>query len=924
MAAIIIMATHGSIASLTKYKYEALADVRDTVPLRKPGAAAGDTVLPRKDSSFLSSLDSLGMDSKRLPDTSLLPKSDTFSLKLSKDSLDAPVTYEAEDSVVGLMDTKIITLYNKAKVDYQDISLSAPIIALNQDSKVVKASGAKDTSGAFKQAEMKMGDQTMVNDSMSYNFQTKKGLSNNVITQQGEMFIHTQIAKRMDENVMYGKGTYFTTCNLDEPHFGFRARRSKIVNKKLAVTGLVWPEFDSVPMPIALPFGFFPLSQGRKSGLLAPSFETNDVQGVGLSGLGYYYVISDYFDVQLTGNIYSLGSWSANVLPKYMKRYKYNGAVNFGLQHTQRGFKGDPDFYSSNTYTFNWNHSQDTRSRPGTSFSANVNMSSTKYNEEVPNNNTLNYQNTMGSSITYAKTWQDKPFNLSVSANHSQANVSRTMTVSFPNVSFNMNTIYPLEKKKSVGAKKWYEQLGIGYQGSFRNSVTFYDTVKAKQVYGKSMLEHLLDTTQWGAQHSIPITLALPPVLGGAVVISPSVSYAQEWVDRVTSRHWEKGVKRWDGTYTDSLMASIDKQMTIKQNASFGVGVSTALYGTFGKSSGTQVRHVARPNVSFSYSPDLNKKFWQAAQVDSAGTIRMFNKLDGFYGNGSLGVTSKNFGGISFGIDNNLEMKKLNRAKRDTSDSDSDSVDDKDKYKKVKLIEGFGFSSSYNLAADSFKLSDFNLYIRTKLFDKIDINASGIFTPYQLNQYGNKMRNFAYEKGKLGSLTSGTISASASFQSKPKDEAKEKARKEQINQALNDPALQAQQMELLEYMRSNPSEFVDFNTPWTLNVSYSLNFSRGYNSSLGRSAFNISSGAMLSGSFNLTPKWNVSGNTAFDFKTKEIQTLAFSLSRDLHCWQMAINVTPIGRYRMFSFTINPKSSLLQDLKINRTRSFFSN
>ena len=919
----------------------AFAGKNDFFPAEKQLSGLRDTLPPANMDTTL-----LPDSASAVIDTSQKPAIDTFSLKLSKDTLDAPVEYEAEDSVVGLVDQKLIILYGKAKTRYGDVELTAPVIELDQEKNIVRAHAGRDSTGAVDEyVKMKQGEsEFQSSDMMEYNFKTMQGITRGTITQQGEMFVHAEIAKKVDERTMYAKGMFFTTCNLDEPHFGFRGQRAKIINQKLAVTGSIRPEFDSVPVPIYLPFGFFPLYQGRRGGVLSPSFETNDQMGLGLSGLGYYIAVSDYWDVELRGNIYSYGSWSAQAMPKYIKKYKYQGGASIGFQQTRRNFKGDPDFFKTNTYQFNWSHGVDPRSRPGTSFNANVNASSTKYNENVPNSNLINYQNALGSSITYSKTWQDKPYNLSVSANHNQVNVSRITTISFPNVTFNMNTLYPLERKEAVGSKKWYEQLGIGYQGSFRNQVAFYDTANYRQTRGISIWRHLLDTTSWGASHSVPITLSLPPILGGAVMVSPSVSYSVDMVDR----RYRFTYEQIDGR--DTNYAYRDGKFGMRHRASAGIGLNTALYGKFRMKGGGQLRHVARPTLGFSYTPDLSKNEWDRVQVDSLGTTVWYNRLDPspYLNRGMSQFVARRFGGVTFSFDNNLEMKTRVKKKKKNTDENLDSTSftagsadstnlagepaaptiktDETEFKKTRLIEGFGFNTSYNLFADSMKLSPFMMYFRTNLFEKININVGGTLVPYLLNSSGMATRNYAWQGDRfsIGKLTNANISVSTSFQSKPKDPEKEKRRQEAINQNLNDPMLQADQQRLLEYMRTNPAEFVDFNTPWSVNLSFSLNYNRGALDKVrGKWQNNITSSTNFGGSFNLSPKWNFSVNGFYDLSARAIQTFSMAISRDLHCWQMAINVAPVGRFRYFNFTISPKSGMLQDLKINRNRSFFS-
>lgn len=827
------------------------------------------------------------------------PKIDTFSLKLSKDSLEGPVHYYADDSAVVKINSKKILLYGKTKTDYEDVSLTAPQVEIDQQTQLMTAFNKRDSAGMVtEEAKFEQGEQSFTSDTIVYNFKTQKGLTQNTITQSGEMFIHMRKAKKIDNAVTYGLKGEFTTCNLDHPHFAFVASKMKIVNKKLAISGPVHPEFEGVPVPIYLPFGFFPLSQGRHSGLLPPQFATNEQFGLGLEGLGYYHVVNDHWDLKTYGNIYSYGGWSGNINPTYRKRYKYSGSLNFGLQHTKRNFKGDPDFYSNNSYTLYWSHAADTRARPGTSFSASVNASSTTYNENVANNANLNFQNQLGSSITYSKTWVDKPYNLTVSANHSQNNRTRVVNLSLPDIGFTVSTLYPFQKKESVGSKKWYEQLGIAYNGSFRNQISFYDTA--------FKLRNLVDTLQWGAQHSIPITLSLPPILGGAIVVSPSVSYSQVWIAQKFRRAWNATEKKVDTTIT--------KGFFVDQQTSFGISFNTALFGTynFGKKSNIiAVRHVVRPSFSINYKPDLSKQFYYTTQIDTTGYKARFSELQGGlysgYGEGRSG-------GISFTLDNNLEMKY--RSKKDTGAA---------AIKKLRLVDGYGFSTSYNFLADSMKLSNFQFYFRSNLFNKININANMVMDPYKVDDHGRDRNEYAWQGGKFnpGRISSGSVSFSTSFQSKPRDDKKAQDKKDDIDQNLNDPILMAEKQRLLDYMAQNPAEFVDFNIPWSFSLSYSLNFYEQFKADYSGFDKIFRSNANFNGSFSLTPKWNFSVNGYYDLTTQKLQTFSMAISREMHCWQMSINVSPVGLYRFFNFTISPKSGILRDLRINRTRSFYT-
>lgn len=837
-------------------------------------------------------------DTTRLPGTDssgTVTKIDTFSIRYSKDSLDAPLKYEAADSAVILIKDKKVLLYGKTKTEYKDITLTAPKVELDQATQIVTAVNATDSTGVVtSQAHFKSGTNEFTSDTIRYNFKTQVGLTKNTTTQEGEIFVNGEQAKKVNENTTFIKRARFTTCNLDEPHFAFLTPKMKVINGKLAVSGPAHPEFEGVPVPLWLPFGFYPLSKGRHSGLLPPRFSANEQFGLGLEGLGYYKVLSEFWDVKVYGNVYSYGGWSINLNPTYRKRYRYSGAFNLSLLATKFNFKGDPDFLKNKSFSVTWAHSVDGKARPGTSFSANVNAGSTRYNQLVTNNTRQNFQNQLSSSISYSKNWVGKPYNLTLSANHNQNNSTRLVNVSLPDAGFSVSTLYPFQGKNSVG-NKWYQKLGVAYNGTFRNQFSFYDTA--------FRLKDLIDTFQWGAQHNFPVTLALPPIAGGAVIVSPGVSYSQVWIAQKMRRKWDPARQKSDTTITKGFFT--DHQLT------FSLGFNTAIFGTyqFKKSSRILgIRHVIRPSVSFNYKPDLSKQHYYTDTV-SRGFAYRFSEFSGAlypgYGEGRTG-------GISFQLDNNLEMKV--RPKKDTA---------ADAKKIIKLIDGFGFSSGYNFLRDSLKLDLFNIYLRTTLFEKISITANTVLDPYQTNQNGVDIDKYAWEGGKfkLGRLTYGSISVSTNFKSKPKDAKKEELRKKQQELAMQDPNLAADQQQLLAYKDQNPSEFVDFNIPWQLNVGLSISFVNRLKADLTGFEKDFTSNANFSGSFNLTPKWNFSVSGYYDFDGKNLQMFQMGISRDMHCWQLSIDVTPVGLYKFFSFSISPKASVLQDLRINRTRSF---
>ncbi len=849
-------------------------------------------------------------DTTKLPgsDTSLFKnKVDTFNLKLSKDSLEAPLKYEAQDSAVILIADKKIFLYGKTKTEYKDIILTAPKVEVDQQTQIVTAVNFKDSTGEIKEtAHFKSGETEFTSDTIKYNFKTQVGLTKNTYIDQDEILINGKIVKKVNANTTFIKGARFSTCKLDEPHFAFVTPQMKVINQKLAVSGPAHPEFEGVPIPIYLPFGFYPLKQGRHSGLLRPEFMTDEVRGLGLQGLGFYKVLGEHWDAQVTGDIFSYGEWAIAGRTTYRKRYKYTGGFSLSYRSSKLNFKNDPDFSKNKIIGVTWNHSMDSKARPGVTFGASVNASSTKLNRLIPGNPYVNYNNTQGSTISFAKIWKDKPFNLSVNASHSQNNNLHLITINTPDVTFNVNTLYPFQRKNGSGSAKWYEKLGIGYGGSFRNTVSFYDTVQYGKNGRKSFLQHIKDTAQWTAEHSIPISISLPPILGGNVIVSPGVNYSQSWAQRKTNYVWNPTLKK-----VDTITA---KGIFIDQRAGASLSFNTAIYGTKYFKNAKQLlalRHVIRPQVGLGYTPDLNKGHIKSTQIDTTGRKIYYNEVTGGVLYNSTGGKS---GSLNFGVDNSLEMKW--RSKKDTGEA---------AIKRIKLIDGFGFNGSYDFMKKTNKLSDIGMYLRTTLFEKISINASTTLNPYLTDSRGFDSVKYAWEGGKFkpGRLTSGSVSISTNFQSKPKDEKKDAERKKEVKERLNDPLLMADQQRLMEYMQQNSSEFVDFNIQWQASLSYSLSFYSRLKPDFSGFVNDFNSGLTFNGSFNLSPKWKLSGNGSYDFSTHKIQYLALSINREMHCWQLSINVVPVGYTRSFNFSISPKSSLLQDLKINRSRYFTS-
>lgn len=875
--------------------------LKDTVP--RVNTLSNDTV-PHKIVIVTDSISRKKIDSLSKKDTTIKEPADTIHFKLAKNALEAPVEYTAEDSMVIDVPGKTVTLYGKkVTTNYKDNNLTGPIISFDEASGDIIASIKRDSTGkviAF--PTFKQSDFTSQSDSIRFNMKSGKGLTKSTYTQQGEMYVYGQVIKKVSPDVFYALRGRFTTCNLDTPHFAFISNKIKFINNKVAISGPVHPEFEGVPIPIYFPFGIYPLNQGRHSGFLSPNFTVNEQKGLGLEGLGYYKVIDEYWDIIIRSSIYSYGGWSLNLNPRYSKKYHYSGNFAFDIQNFNLNFKGDPDFQKNRAYHITWSHSADTKSRPGVTFSANVNAGSSSYNSLVPNDPNLNFQNQMQSSIAYSKTWQDLPFNLTLTANHDQNTNLKLINVSLPTLGFNMTTIYPFRRKDAVGDLKWYENIGIGYSLNAQNRFSFYDTVK-----NKSIFQQIKDTLQWGAHHSVPISLSLPQM--GVFQLSPSVSYDETW-------YQSKVTQTWDNR-KDTLITHVQKGLYTARQMSFGLSVSTRIFGMItAKKKDAKImaiRHEMRPTFGLSYQPNFNRNNYYRVQTDTFGHIDYVP----YFPQGTYNLygpyTNGRFGGFTFGLENNLSMKVRN--KKDTGQN---------AIKKISILDAFSINGSYNFFPVDFRhFSNISAVASTNLFNKVNFTTSANFDPYEVNAQGRDT-NILIWKTKpisLGRMQNANISLSSSFKGGNKKTGEEAGVKPGEHPPIAGYTPDEYNADMA-YIRNNPGEFADFNIPWSINLSYSFAYSKQFLQGIGFTN-NFSQNVNFSGTLNITPKWQMAINGYYNISLGQLNPLSMSISRDLHCWQMSINVTPLGIYRYFSINISPKSPLLRDLKINRTRSFYN-
>jgi LPS-assembly protein len=896
-----IVITMTALANSFHYPYILAIPPNDSIPYTKADS------IPVANINKGDSLQQAGLtDSVSSKDT-VLPQSDTVHVKIAKDSLDAPVTYHADDSMVLDVPASKIYLYGKhTETKYKSNDLTAPGMVFDQNKSLITASLKKDSTGkviafpAFNQ-----GDFKSVSDTIKFNMKTGKGLTKGTYTQQGEMFVYGETIKKVSPDVFYAYKGRFTTCDLDTPHFAFVSNKIKFINNKMAITGPVHPEFEGVPIPLYLPFGIFPLTQGRHSGILAPTFSSNEQLGISLTGFGYYKVLSDNWDVTARGSIYSYGSFEADLASTYYKRYHYRGAFSFQYLNIKSNFPGDPDYAVSRKFQVNWSHSMDTKAHPGVTFTANVNAGTTSFNSSIPNNPQANFTNQLYSTISWSKVWKDKPYNLSLSASHDQDGVSKKVDIAFPNLSFGINTLYPFRRKEQIGQMKWYENIGIGLQTQAHSGAYFYDDTSSYYLGDRSIGKQLSNNFIWGASHSVPISLSLPPL--GVLQLSPNISYAEHWYDRQTFQNWDSVAEKLD--------TSITKGFYTARNISFGLSASTRIFGlaTFGKNSYVQAIHQEiRPSISLSYSPNLNGQYYRVVKQDSAGHTKLYSLYDGSIA-GPFG--SGRFGGLSFGIASILQMKV-----KDKADTGASAI------RKVSLLDNLNLTGSYNFLADSFQLSVLSASASTNLFNKVNLTANANLDPYEVNNAGIRTQRLLWKDKpiSLGRLTSANIALSTQFKggSAKKPGALTAGPVPNPNQVI-DPNTG---MPIADYQaealyQNNAALYTDFSVPWSLGLSYSFQYLKSVNSTLTGLSSTISQNINWTSTLGLTPKWQIGMNGSYNITQKQLGMLSMSLTRDMHCWRMAITISPVYP-RFFTITISPVSTILKDVKYNRARYFY--
>lgn len=848
-----------------------------------------------------------------LPGKNKNPAATDTVRKKNANGLDSKVEYTAADSIRANMSNSMIYLYGKARVTYDDFELDADYIQLDQKNNKVYARGRIDpkTKRYVGKPIFKQGtDKPYFADSLTFNYKTKKGKVFNSQAEQEGNYISGGQAKKLNETEVAYRNVIFSTCNLPFPHTHYGIVITKgIAEKNRIISGPAYFMLEGVPIPVGLPFGFFPKPNKRASGIIFPTVGEDQQLGFFLRNFGYYLGISDYLDVETMASVFSGGSFELQSTGRYIKRYKYQGTVNLAFGSHRYGLEGTP---ATKDFNIRWSHSQDANARPGTTFSASVNAGTSTFYQNSPNVTGYNYnaltQNNLSSSISYGKTWTGTPFNLTASLSHRQDLTRKQIDLELPTVNFNMATINPLQSKNST-TPKWYEKLSVGYS---LQAVNRLSQIPDSTLFTANALKKL----QTGFNHQIPVSLSLNVLK--YFQLSGNFNYNERWTLQTIRKRYvtsQLGI--------DSLAIDTVQGFTRAGDYSVGASLATKIYGNYnfsGKGRLKAIRHLMTPTAGFSFRPDFGdpKYGYQQTATSMRGSpySSSFTQYSIFeqapYGGPGFGRSAA----VNFGVDNTIEAK-FKPKPGDTSQTD----------KKVPLLQGLSFASSYNFVADSFKLAPISFNGRTAIFNqKFDINFNGIFSPYKLvttnrNIGGQnfietrEIDQYTWQEGKLPRLTNFAFSFNFNLNSQALQQRNEKVNG---NQATGARSMMNQTSDRLSAISRDPNAFVDFNIPWNVVFSFQFNYSKP----LGVAT--TTSTATISGDFNVTPKWKVTYNSGYDFQRKEISLTQFSIYRDLHCWDMAFSWVPFGLYRSYSVDIKVRSSILQDLKLSKRRNYYEN
>lgn len=842
-----------------------------------------------------------------------------------EDVLDAPVAYQADDSLVWIVADAKAYLYKNSQVDYQKIGLTAEQITVDIDTKTVYAHGVKDSTGkAIGKPVFKDGDTPYESDTMSYNFSSRKGYISNVVTEQGEGYMTSKSAKKGSDDAFYGANGKYTTCdNHEHPHFYLALTRAKMRPGKNVVFGPAYLVVEDVPLPLAIPFGFFPFSNSDyASGFIMPTYGDETERGFYLRDGGYYFAISDYMDLKLTGEIFTKGSWGLNASSSYNKRYKFSGAINLSTLTTKLGEKNMPDYSVSKDFKIQWTHRQDAKASPNSTFSASVNYATSSYERSNLNsqyNLALSSQSTRTSSVSYSRTFPDIGLTLSGTFNIAQNVRDSSLSVSFPDLNISLSRLYPFKRKKKMGKERWYEKIALSYSGYLKNSIQ----TKEDEIMKASLIKDWSN----GMQHRIPISATFN--LFKYINLTAAVNYTERWYTYRQKKEWDETLQ---AAVTDTIYG-----FNRVYNYDMSLSMNTKLYGFYKPSKAVfgdkieAVRHVLTPSVSFSMAPDFGAHkygYYDSYSYYDANGELVTQEYSPYQG-AIFGVPGKGkTGSVSFSVSNNVEMKVK-------SDKDSTGV------RKISIIDDLGASISYNLAAPTKPWSNLNLRLRLKLGKNKTFNLNGVFATYayEFNDKGQVVvgDRTEWSYGRFGRFQGMSNGFSYTFNNEtfkkwfgPKEDEEgenEEDDEENEGQDTNQRA-QAKQEKKTEKAEKDPDGYMEFKLPWSLNVSWNYTLAedrtKDINIKTMRYPFSFSHRMNVSGSIKPSNKWNISFTSGYDFDYKKIAATTVNISRDLHCFSMSCGII-LAPYTSYNFSISANSSMLADaLKYDKRSSYSTN
>ncbi|WP_298765056.1 putative LPS assembly protein LptD [uncultured Polaribacter sp.] len=864
-------------------------------------------VLPvsKKDSSRVNKKDTIL--TKKL-DTILRKKTDSIvkdSIK-PKETLEGVIKHVATDYTKQNAKTKKVTLYNEANIIYTDIDLKAGEIIIDYTNNTLFARGIKDSTGYVQKPIFKQGNEESEQDSIIYNFKSKKAIIYGLKTKQGEMFTYGEKTKRVNDSTIYVRKIRFTTSEKDNPDYYIGTNKAKIVPGKKIIVGGSQMYLADVPTPLFLPFAYFPITQTSVSGFLMPTFDTgSSARGIGLQNGGYYFAINNYVDLSLTADVFSNGSWGVRANSNYSKRYRFNGVFNFNFENNISGIRGFDTFNKTNNFNIRWTHNQDAKASPNSRFSASVNLGSSRFFRESQNqfNISQTQTNTFNSSVNYSKTFVGTPFNMNITATHQQNTNTQVITMTLPSLNLNMNRIYPFVGKDGI-QKNAFQKLGFNYtlDGQYLINTTDEDFLTSKMFEGaRSGMQHRTGTnTNFKAFRYF--------------TVSPSINYEEVW-------QFDFIQKQYDAVNDEVVTETLNGFKRFGEYSA-GVSLSTNIYGTFPIKTGRLrgIRHTFRPSISYGYRPDFEEKFIQRVRNGNApDDFEEYTPFDnGIFGAPGAGLSNS----IGISLNNVLEAKLAPK------DPDSDAEDEK-----ISILNNLNFNTSYNIASDSLRLAPVSFSAGTRLFNnKLSVNLNGSLDPYQVvaSSSGSPIRINKFNSS-IFRLSNANLSANYSISSedfkKDKEGDSEKDKNRDPNNtadvigAVIDPTNrfgngnQQQTQNSNNQDKDKTAKLYNADIPWSINLAYSTNYR---NNGIDPGEIGVHSLA-FSGNISLSPKWSLGYSSGYDIKNGAFTFSRFNFSRDLDSWNFNFNWVPFGTNSSYTFFIGVKSSVLQDLKWDKNR-----